>query len=174
MRRPGSAHAGVVSPLLWAFIVVSAMELVAAHLILPWPTVRLVLDIASAWGLVWILGMVAAFKVHPHLVGPSGLRVRYGVTLDFTVPWDAMTTIAVRERTRDRSRTIQIDPSKGGHRLNVVMASRTNVDVALSRPLVVRLPRGEESVTALRLYADDSRGLVRRAPTRTVRVPGDR
>ncbi|GII24793.1 hypothetical protein [Planosporangium mesophilum] len=46
--------------------------------------------------------------------------------------------------------------------LNVVTASRTNVELALRSPLAVRLPEGEESVTEIRLFADDARELVAR------------
>jgi hypothetical protein len=47
--------------------------------------------------------------------------------------------------------------------LNVVIASRTNVDITLRRPLVVPLRTGEESITEFRCYVDDARDLVRRA-----------
>lgn len=168
-RRPdvpadavGFAYVGAVSALLWAFILVSATELVVLHLVLPWETVRLVADIVGIWGLVWMLGLAASLTVHPHLVGDSGLHVRYGAGSDITVPWDAIATIGVRERSRDRSRTVQLDRDERGSVLNVVIASRTNVDVTLRRPLVLPLRKGAEPVTGLRLYADDARGLVRR------------
>lgn len=44
--------------------------------------------------------------------------------------------------------------------LNVVIASRTNVDVTLRRGLVVPVGRAEELATGIRLYADDARRLV--------------
>lgn len=109
-----------------------------------------------------MLGLAASLTVHPHLVGDSGLHVRYGAGSDITVPWDAIATIGVRERSRDRSRTVQLDRDERGSVLNVVIASRTNVDVTLRRPLVLPLRKGAEPVTGLRLYADDARGLVRR------------
>lgn len=157
------AYVGAVSALLWAFILVSATELVVLHLVLPWETVRLVADIVGIWGLVWMLGLAASLNVYPHLVDDSGLRVRYGTGTDITVAWDAIATIGVRERSRDRSRTVQLDRAERGSVLNVVIASRTNVDVTLRRPLVLPLRKGAEPVTVLRLYVDDARGLVRRA-----------
>lgn len=53
-----------------------------------------------------------------------------------TIPWDSIATIGVRERSRDRSRALQVDREEQGNVLNVVIASRTNV------------------------YADDARGIV--------------
>jgi hypothetical protein len=160
------AHVGAVAAIHWVFVSVSAIELVALHLLLPWESVRIVVDILSAWGLVWMLGMLASFKVYPHLVTESGIRVRRGVSTDLTVPWDAIATIGMRERSRDKSRALQLDRTDDGSVLNVVMASRTNVDLTLRRPLVVPLRGRAESVTALRLYADDSRGLVSRVRER--------
>ena len=156
------AYIGAVAVLLWAFIVVSAIELVVLHVLLPWETVRIIVDILSLWGLVWMLGLTASFQVYPHLVRDCGLRVRHGAATDITVPWDAIATVGVRERSRDKSRALQLDRDEQGTVLNVVMASRTNVDVTLARPLVLPLRKGEESVTGLRLYADDARGLVSR------------
>ena len=162
---PGDAtpfpYVGAVAVLLWAFIIVSAIELVALHLILPWETVRLIVDIVSIWGLVWMLGFMGSFKVHPHFVSDSCLRVRNGPATAITVPWDAIATVGVRERSRDKSNTIQVDHDGHGTVLNVVVGSRTNVNVTLLRPLVVPLSKGEEPVTEIRLYADDARGLAK-------------
>jgi hypothetical protein len=79
------------------------------------------------------------------------------------VPRDAVASIGVRERSRDTSKAVQLDRSEHAVVLNVVMGSRTDVDVRLSRPLVVPLRGADELVTEIRLYADDARGLVRQA-----------
>jgi hypothetical protein len=156
------AYIGAVALLLWVFIAVSAIELVVLHLLLPWETIRVIADVLSLWGLAWMFGFMASFNVHPHLVSASGLRVRHGAGTDFTVGWEAIATIGVRERSREKSRAVQLDRDEKGTALNVVIASRTNVNLTLRHPLVVALPKGEESVTAVRLYADDARGLVSR------------
>ena len=156
-------YVGPVAALLWVFVVVSAIELFVLHVLLPWETVRIVADILGVWGLVWMLGLLASFKVYQHLVTESGLRIRNGVSTDLTVSWDAVATIGVRERGRDKSRALQLDRDEAGTVLNVVIGSRTNVDVKLRRPLVVPLRTGEESITELRLYADDAHDLISRA-----------
>ncbi len=43
-----------------AFIFVSVLELVVVHLLLPWETVRLIADVLSIWGLVWMVGFLAS------------------------------------------------------------------------------------------------------------------
>ena len=128
-------YIGAVAMLLWTFIAVSAIELVVLHLLLPWDTVRVIADVLSVWGLVWMFGFMDSFKVHPHLVSGSGLRVRHGAATDITVPWDAIATIGMRERSRDKSRALRLDRGKQGTVLNVVVASRTNVNLTLRHPL---------------------------------------
>ena len=150
-------YIGAIAAILWGFIYASAIELVAVHFILPWEKVRLVVGILSLWGLVWMLGYMASLRVYPHLVSDAGLRIRHGFSKDFAVPLDAIASIAVRERVRDKSRAIQVDQGEQDTVLNVVIANRTNVDVALSRPIDLA---GQESPTVLRFYTDDPRGLV--------------
>jgi hypothetical protein len=168
-RRPdvssdavGFAYVGALALLLWVLIVVSAIELVGLHLILPWAAVRMVADTLGLVVLVWLLGQLASFSVYPHLATGSGLRIRNGAAIDITVPWDSIAAIGVRERSCDGRRTLHVDRDEQGSVLSVVMAGRTNVDVTLRCPLVVPVGKGEEPVMALRLYADDARGLVSR------------
>ena len=88
------------------------------------------------------------------------LRIRYGTTLDMTIPWDAVASIGVRHRDLPSSRTVQIGRLESGTVLHVGIASQTSVDVALRDPVTVRLPMGSERVAELRFHADDARALV--------------
>jgi hypothetical protein len=118
------AYVGAVAAVLWAFIVVSAIEVVAVHLLLPWETVRLVVDILGLWGLVWMIGMLASLSVHPHLVDGAGLHVRYGAGTSVTVPWEAVASVAARRRSLERSKTLQLAGDEHGTVLNVVVGSQ--------------------------------------------------
>ncbi|MFD2093620.1 hypothetical protein [Blastococcus deserti] len=167
LRRPdipagatGFSYVGIVLPVLWAFIVVSALEVVIVHIVVPWPTVRLVLDVLGVWGVLWMLGLTASLTVTPHLLDDEGLRIRNGVMTDVPVPWEAVTAVAVRQRARERSRAVQVDRDGDGVVLNVVAGGQTNVDITLRHPLEVELSSGSERITAIRLHADDPRGLV--------------
>src|SRR4051812_590969 len=94
-RRPAASgpgarafgYAAVITPVLVAFIVVSAIELPVLHLVLPWRGVRLLADIAGIWGLVWMLGLMASVRGYPHVVSDAGLRIRSGGTISIDVPW---------------------------------------------------------------------------------------
>ena len=153
-------YVGAVALLLWVFIGVSAVELVVVHVLLPWETVRRVADVIGIWGLVWMLGLAASYSVHPHVVTEAGLRIRQGHGVDLTVPWEAVASVGMRERSRDTSKALQVDRSEQAVVLNVVMGSMTDVDIRLKRPLLVPVRGNEESVTEIRLYADEPRLLV--------------
>jgi hypothetical protein len=157
---------GVISALLWVFVVVSAVELFVVHVVVPWATPRLVLDVLGVWGLFWMLGLLASFKVNPHLVADTGLHVRRGHSLDIVVPWQAIASMRVRERGLDTGRGLQRETGEDGTVASVVIASRTNVDVTLRHPLVVPLPSGPEPVIEIRFFADDAPALVKAARDR--------
>jgi hypothetical protein len=172
LRRPPAldtgaeafTYAAAVTPIIWAFIALSAIELAAVHLILPWETARLIADGLGAYGLFWMVGLLASLRVHPHIVGDSGLRIRHGTSVDITIPWDAIATIRTRTRSLPNSRTVQLDRTGSGLILHIGVSGQTNIDVALRQPLTVPVPRGSsEPVMQLRFYVDDPSALVARA-----------
>ncbi|MEH0984639.1 hypothetical protein [Micromonospora sp. CPCC 205556] len=167
--EPGAeafSYLGVVRPILGVFIGLSAIEIPIFDLIIsrtvPWEWVRTLALVLGAWGLLWMIGLFASLRLHPHVVGDSGLRIRNGTTVDFTLPWSAIATLDARYRSLPSSRTLQFEEDgDGGLVLNVGTGSQTSVDVALRAPLAIPLAKGpSEPVTELRLYADDPTGLV--------------
>jgi hypothetical protein len=157
----GHAHryAGAITPLMIVFIVVSAIELPILHLVLPWETVRLIADALSIWGLLWMVGLLAAMRVHPHIVTDEGIRVRYGFSVDVTVPWSAVASVRSKGRMLEKGRTVQCEQTSAGLVASVAVAKQTTVDLVLREPTV--LPAiGGEPVIELRLYADDPAALV--------------
>jgi hypothetical protein len=164
--HPGAAvfgYAGMVTPIFVAFIALSAVELPILHLILPWETVRLVADALGFYGLFWMIGLLASLRVHPHVVGDRGLRIRYGTSVDVTIPWDAIAEIRHRYRS-PQGRTVRRERTDTGLILHVAIAHQTSVDVVFRQPTPIPLPRGAgEPVTELRFYADDPNALVARA-----------
>jgi hypothetical protein len=152
---PFAYRGPVLAPIL-VFIVLSVVEVVAVDLILaPWPAPRRALLVLGIWGTLLMLGMLAAITVHPHVVGESGLRVRYSTSLDVHIPWDAIAGVKRTRRSRD-GRTVQLD----GGTLHVAISGQTTVDVALARPVPVTVRGNTAQITQLRLHADDAAGLV--------------
>ncbi len=168
-RGPGVGtfpYAKEVSPLLYAFIGVSALELVVVHLILPWETVRTIALVLSLWGLLWMIGFLASLRVFPHLVGPDGLRVRYGTSVDVRVPWEAVADVRIAKHRLPTGRTVQVLPAEEGDVVHVAVLKRTRIDVVLQAPTRLGLPDGPRDVTAVRLDADDPRAFVAAARER--------
>ncbi|MEU2612516.1 PH domain-containing protein [Micromonospora sp. NPDC007271] len=179
--EPGAAafsYVGVVKPILFAFIALSAIEIPIFDLILrhtlPWPSVRHTVLALGIWGLLWMIGLFAALRIHPHVADVEGLRVRNGFSVGFLVPWAAIARVDARYRSLPSGRSVQIEPDEAGMVLNVATGKQTSVDVVLREPLSVRLPNGpSRPVHEIRLYADDPAALVARAREHlAVRLPG--
>jgi hypothetical protein len=161
--EPGATaygYARAITPLIVVLVAVSAIEIPIAHLIVPWETVRLVVDLLGLYGLMWMVGMLATLRVNPHLASPDGLRVRGEGGLDLTVPWDFIETADVNHRMV-RGRRVGIDASDGRPMLHIAVMNQTNVDIVLRDPTIVELPRRDtEPVRGLRIAADEPERLV--------------
>ncbi|SCL31601.1 hypothetical protein GA0074692_3144 [Micromonospora pallida] len=158
-------YAATVTPLFWVFIGVSAVEVpmldvIIAHTV-GWRWLRILALVVGVYGLFWMFGLLAAMRWHPHVVGPAGLRVRYGGSIDIRIPWEDVAEIRPRSRQLAASRTVQSEAGDAGVILSIVTGSQTSVDVVLRRPTSVLLPKGpSEPVTELRFHVDDPRALV--------------
>lgn len=161
------SYAGVVKPILGVFIVLSAIEIPILDLILrhtmSWEPVRITALAIGIYGLFWMIGLLACMQVRPHVVGPSGFRIRYGAMGEITLPWEAVASVRARYRSLPTSRAVQFERIDDEVILNVGAAKQTSVDLLLRRPTSIPLPAGpSEPVTELRFYADDPDALVAR------------
>jgi hypothetical protein len=170
---PGSTpfgyHQQLVAPSL-VLAGVSAVELVAVDVLVPWPWtwLRLVVLAVGVWGLLLTLGTGAAAVVYPHLVTGEGLRVRAGAGTDLTVPWDAVAGVRRVRRAHAGVRAVRVDDGV----LSAGAGNATTVAVALTRPLTAHLPGGAARVTAVHLPADDAAGLAAAVRSRTADPSG--
>jgi hypothetical protein len=165
-------YLGVVKPILGIFIGLSIVEIPILDLIIrkvvPWEPARWIMLMISIWGLLWMVGLYASLKLHPHLVGDRGIRVRMGATGEITLPWADVEAVSKRYRTMPSSKSVQIEDDA----LHLPAASQTSVDVRLARPMTFTLPKGEtEPVREVRLYVDDPDGFVRQS--RDVKASAD-
>ncbi|MEU2702582.1 MULTISPECIES: PH domain-containing protein [Micromonospora] len=161
------AYVGGVQPILLAFIALSTIEIPILDVILrhtvDQPTVRHAAIALGVWGVLWMIGLLAALRIHPHVVDDAGLRVRNGTSVDVTIPWSAVARVAVRRRSLPSSRAVQYDADDPAV-LNLGVGSQTAVDVVLRESLSVRLPNGpSKPVREIRLYADDPTALAEHA-----------
>ena len=142
-------------PLLLAFIFLSALEIPVAHLLLPWEAARLVLLAVGVWGLLWMLGLLAAMKVHPHLIGPDGLRIRYGTFVDLRIPWDDVADVRLLRASVPSRKSLHVEDGGSTAVASVPVMRMTRVAVRLRIPLTVPFDGGTRAVREIRLHADD-------------------
>jgi hypothetical protein len=156
-------YSQVVTPVMLLWIFASAAEMIVVHLLIPWPPVRIIVLVISAWGLIWMIGFLASIKVHPHLVGDT-LRVRHGTSVDIAVPWESISSIVVQRRDLPSSiRTLRFGETKSGMALQVAVSDQVNVRAVLKDTLTVPTRKGDRDITELSFWADDPNALVARA-----------
>ncbi|MEV4655994.1 hypothetical protein [Micromonospora sp. NPDC049301] len=161
-------YLGVVKPILGIFIGLSVVEipifdLIVTHVV-PWRPARWIVLGLGVWGLLWMVGLYASMKIHPHIVGDRGLRVRQSSGIDIWIPWTDIEALRKRYRSLPSSRSIQVEQEGERRVLFISVGSQTSIDVVLRRPTAFDLPKGRsEPMDELRLYADDPDGLLRSA-----------
>ena len=132
-----------------AVLVAGLVELVAVHLLLPWPTVRLVLLVVSAYGCVLLLALLADSVVRPHVLADGELRLRGLGGLDVRVPLTAVVSAAPRRA--DASSWLALE----GEVLLLGSGGQTQVEVVLAQPVTLRAGRVEGAVRCVRFAVDD-------------------
>jgi hypothetical protein len=153
-------YASQATPLLLAFIFLSALEIPIVPLLLPWPAVRWSLLILGVWGVLWMLGLLASLRTNPHVVSETGLRLRSGFQFDANVPWAQIAAIRLRRSSAERK--LQIEHSRIG--ASVALHGTNNLEVVFREPVPVRfLDRRETRIDAVRFFADDPAALRRAA-----------
>jgi hypothetical protein len=156
--RPGStavSYHRAATPIWAVALFLTAVEVPAVHLIVPWAPVRAALLLVGVWGVLLIAGMWASYRVRPYLVDADGIRLRMGPARDITVPWSQVSSVTPR--------TVSTWPGAGlgtaavvdGHRLAYVVGGQTGVVLALTQPLAA--PAG---ITEIHVGADDPAQLV--------------
>jgi hypothetical protein len=149
-------YSRLVAPMLWLWIFGSAVEVVVLDVVLSrwWTPLRIPLLVLGAWGLVWMLGMLAAYRVRPHLLGNDALEVRDGIHARVGVPLERIASV----RTVDHElpgllKSVHVE----GDLLLIGVGSRTNLELALTGPTTLETPHGPATVTRVGLWVDEPR-----------------
>jgi hypothetical protein len=156
MDQPGTVTFGYGAsavPLMWAFIVLSVVELIAVDLLLHrWLVVRLVADVLGLYGLIWMVGLLAILRMHPHTVAPDELILRSSAFVEVRVPRDDIQDVRLHRRYYTATGRVQVD----GATVSLVGHSQTQVEVRLRTPMTV----ADTEVTEIRVAVDDPAGFV--------------
>jgi len=175
-RRPsierGGAGFGYHRPVLTVliiFIVLSAVEIPIFDLIVHrWPAVRIPLLVLGIWGLTWMFGLLCAYLMRPHTVGPEGIRVRSGLETDVLLRWDDIASVARRPRVDEPKSPKIVETGDGADASRMLLLrinNETVIEIELERPTPVRLPGrgatgGTQAVDAVRIWVDDPKAFM--------------
>lgn len=72
------SYDAALRPLGLVLVGLSVVELVVFELVVPWQPVRLALLVLGVWTLLFVLGLVAANIVRPHVITDDELLLRFG------------------------------------------------------------------------------------------------
>lgn len=157
-------YAQLVGPMLWLWIFGSATEVVVVEVVLRqveagWAeALRLPLLVVGVWGVLWMLGLLAAHHVRPHLwlderlVARGGLRAWADVSLA-----DVRAVRATEHELPGTVRTLHHDPEGG--LLLVGVSGRTNVELTLAGPTPVATSAGTVLAERVGLWVDEPRAV---------------
>lgn len=161
-------YAQLVGPMLWLWIFGSATEVVVVEVVLRqvesgWvEAVRMPLLVIGIWGVLWMLGMMAAYRVRPHLLTHERLRIRNSARTWVDLPLDAIAaTRAVEHALPGIVRAVHHEDGL----LLVGVSSRTNLELVLTGPTALRTSMGEIAAERIGLWVDEPLDIARRLTT---------
>jgi hypothetical protein len=153
-------YAQLVTPMLWVWILASGIEVVAVELVLRtfdagWAhATRLSLLVLGIWGQLWMLGLLASYRVRPHLLHDDRLEIRVGPRTWVQIPLDSIASIrAVEHELESTLRSTQ----QSGGLLLVGVSRRTNLELALTGPTTLDSLAGEVAAERVGLWVDEPR-----------------
>jgi hypothetical protein len=166
IRLPyGRGLAGTVT----AFVLVTAVETVALHLLVPIGWLRDLLAVLSGYALLAVLGLVLSRTAYPHHVSDGRLHLRSGVREVATIDLRDVAQVVVRHRIG----VVGLSPSVADGTLHLPSLDGTALDLELSRPGTVSGLRGGRRVATVQrisLHVDDPVGAA--ALLRAAQGPG--
>ena len=164
-------YSRLVAPMLWLWIFGSATEVVVLDVLLSrwWTPLRIPLLVVGIWGLVWMLGMLAAYRTRPHLLGETSLQVRDGIHARVDVPLARIASVrSVDHELPGLLKSVHVEGEGDGAILLIGVGSRTSLELVLTGPTTLETPHGPTTVARVGLWVDEPRevaALLRQATT---------
>lgn len=143
-----------VTPLLWTVVGLSVGEIGLVHLLLRrWSeTAAFAATALSVAVMIYLVAIARSLPRAPTLITPQGLRLRAGVLIDESMPWDAVSTVVACATT---------STAKDPHVFKVAMLSTPNVRIVLKSPRTLsHILKGPREAREIALYLDDPAGFV--------------
>ena len=168
-------YAQLAGPMLWLWIFGSATEVVVVEVLLRhWDSpisdaVRLPVLVLGVWGVLWMLGMLASYRVRPHVLTDEVLTIRSGARTRVVVPLDAIeSTRGVQHDLPGVIKSLHAEDDL----LLVGVSSSTNLELVLARPTTLDTSSGPITASRVGLWVDEPREVsatlrrLRSAPSR--------
>ena len=136
-------------------IVLSLVELVIVHILVPWVWLQVVLLVLAIWGVLFLLGLVATRVVHPHFVADETLHLRWGHRTVLSAP---LTSIVSAVPHANHKHT---QPQIEGESLILSQFQSTNVIIKFAEPVAAAAPVSKKELpedfhaTEVLLHVDD-------------------
>lgn len=147
-------YARLVTPVLALWIFASAVEVPVVDLLLPWDSLRLPVLVVGIWGVLWMLGLLGAYRTRPHLLLEDELVIRCGLRVEVRLPRSALASAVAREADLPSSlRSVAIAEDL----LQVGVSGRTNLQLRLTGPTTLNTPKGPVTVTRVEIWVDEPR-----------------
>ena len=153
-------YSRLVAPMLWLWIFGSATEVVVLDVLLSrwWTPFRIPLLVVGIWGVVWMLGMMSAYRTRPHLLGEASLQVRDGIHARVDVPLERIASVrSVGHELPGLLKSVHVEGEDDDAILLIGVGSRTNLELVLTGPTTLRTPHGPTTVARVGLWVDEPR-----------------
>ncbi|MFI5428735.1 hypothetical protein [Aeromicrobium sp. UC242_57] len=155
-------YAQLVAPMLWLWIFGSATEAIVVEVLLrhfdaPWAeAIRLPLLVVGIWGVLWMIGMMAAYRVRPHLLSEANLRIRNSARTWVDVPLNRIASVhTVEHELPGIIKAVHQDDKL----LLVGVSARTNLELRLDGIADLRTSGGDVAASRVGLWVDEPRSV---------------
>lgn len=156
-------YAQLVAPMLWLWIFGSATEVIVVEVLLrqidtAWAGgIRILMLVIGIWGVMWMLGLMAAYRVRPHLLTSDLLRIRNSARTWVDVALADVASSQTKEHELPGIvRAVHLEDGL----LLVGVSSRTNVELTLTGATVLRTSQGQVTAERVGLWVDNPRVVV--------------
>lgn len=167
IRRPdvptGATAIGysqLAGPMILLWIFGSAVEVVVVDVVVSrWvPGLRIPLLAVGIWGVLWMIGLYAAYQVRPHVLTDAHLRAQGGLRSSVTVPLASIAAArSVEHELPGIVKALHLDDDL----LLLGVSSRTNLELVLNGPTALVTSQGELTASRVGLWVDEPRDIAR-------------
>jgi hypothetical protein len=151
-----------IGVMLWVTILLSPVEIVAVHLLLPWHAVRTVVLVVSLVSLVWMLGFTLALQQRPHVLDADRLVLRFAHLREVVVRV-ADVADARAATTVDHRRSLEV----GEGTVSLSVLGESSIRLRLHPGATVLVDGAPVAAERVAFFADDARAAVRELRART-------